>query len=869
MKQLDSADVILLLVSPDFINSDYSNNVEVKKAIERHERGTARVIPVILRPVDWDGLPFSSLKALPSDGRPVTRWPNRDEAFLDIAKGIVTTIGELNLGEENAPRLSPLSYIEPQSAIEFVRRKDRDGNDIIEQLKKELVPGGSRVIALWGAGGVGKTALAAEAVRSLIDHYQQRVAWVSADGRDEFALPNFLDAVSDQLGRPELRTLAIEEKKNAVQDLVKEAPSLIVLDNFETVKTKEQLRCVDWLSHLSPSSALITTRAKIELPFIRNIPIKPMLDAEANEFLDRLVQQAQHRRTFEGIDRQRLIKTAEANPLILQWVFAQIDLAQDWREVLDDLAQGEGDAAHRVFDRSFNLPLLNNGGRAALLALSLFVPSASRSALAEVAGLDGEKNKRKFKEATKHLAALWLIRTTEDAARLTVEGLTRDLAKARLSSDQRSAAIRQRFVARFDSFTKNNSKEVASDLNALEAERENVLAAIDAACATKIWPSAIHIYIDIAPFLDIRGHWDDALSRADKVRTVALEKKDKHALGSIAQIKAYTLAARGDYTEAEQAYRAALEAFRDLNSDEDIATTLYNFGNLTNERGEKQLARQLFAESLEIAKRIGDESGVATALNALGGLESDQGNIDEARQSYNTALEIHKRLGDQLQIACVFHNIGLLEEDEGNTNRARQLYTQSFEIEKKLGYQKGIARSLTALGRLARQEGDLTHAREVCNEGLEIHKGLGNLKGIARSLFELGLIAVDEGKIVDARQLYLQTLEVERRLGNRLDMASTLHEIGKVDLSEGSLDSADSFLNQSLELLRELKENTEIAYCLVTLGHLKTAQNRLEEAKSAYLEASAIADSADNTEMIAEIKDSLALLAEKEPTQLK
>jgi hypothetical protein len=162
------------------------------------------------------------------------------------------------------------------------------------------------------------------------------------------------------------------------------------------------------------------------------------------------------------VDKQRIIETAESNPLILQWVFAQVDLAQDWREVLDELAQGEGDAAHRVFDRSFGLPLLNNGGRATLLALSLFVPSASRSALAEVAGLGENKNKKKFREAVKHLAALWLTRTTEGGSRLTVEGLTRDLAKARLSSDPRRTSFYQRFVTRFNKLAQANSDNTAS-----------------------------------------------------------------------------------------------------------------------------------------------------------------------------------------------------------------------------------------------------------------------------------------------------------------------------------------------------------------------------------------------------------------------
>ncbi len=85
---LDSAKIILLLISSDFIASDYCIDVEVRRAMDRHRAGTARVVPVILRPCDWNDAPFGGLQALPKDGKPVTRWSNRDEAFTDIAKGI-------------------------------------------------------------------------------------------------------------------------------------------------------------------------------------------------------------------------------------------------------------------------------------------------------------------------------------------------------------------------------------------------------------------------------------------------------------------------------------------------------------------------------------------------------------------------------------------------------------------------------------------------------------------------------------------------------------------------------------------------------------------------------------------------------------
>ena len=64
--------------------------------MERHEAGEARVIPIILRPVDWEAAPFGRLLALPTDGKPVTEWDNQDAAFTDIAKGLRKVVEELN-----------------------------------------------------------------------------------------------------------------------------------------------------------------------------------------------------------------------------------------------------------------------------------------------------------------------------------------------------------------------------------------------------------------------------------------------------------------------------------------------------------------------------------------------------------------------------------------------------------------------------------------------------------------------------------------------------------------------------------------------------------------------------------------------------
>jgi len=86
--ELEAADIIILLVSPDFMASDYCFGVEMKRAMERHHHGSAIVVPVIARPVDWHSAPFGTLKALPRDGKPVVKWSTVDDAFLDIVQAL-------------------------------------------------------------------------------------------------------------------------------------------------------------------------------------------------------------------------------------------------------------------------------------------------------------------------------------------------------------------------------------------------------------------------------------------------------------------------------------------------------------------------------------------------------------------------------------------------------------------------------------------------------------------------------------------------------------------------------------------------------------------------------------------------------------
>jgi hypothetical protein len=95
-EHLGGSSVVLVLVSPDFLASEYAYGVETQRALEMHRAGDAVVIPVVLRPCLWTRTPLAELQGLPEDGLPVTQWADLDVALLNVAQGIARRIEQIN-----------------------------------------------------------------------------------------------------------------------------------------------------------------------------------------------------------------------------------------------------------------------------------------------------------------------------------------------------------------------------------------------------------------------------------------------------------------------------------------------------------------------------------------------------------------------------------------------------------------------------------------------------------------------------------------------------------------------------------------------------------------------------------------------------
>ncbi|HYU74959.1 MAG TPA: TIR domain-containing protein [Ktedonobacteraceae bacterium] len=124
--QLNTAHIILLLVSPDFMASKYCYGVEMRRAIERHERGEAKVIPIILRPISWQDTPLGKLQGLPRNGKPVVdpSWGKRDYALHNVEKDLKAVI-------HNLISMPSASSVMPSLRAASAHLESENGQDLI------------------------------------------------------------------------------------------------------------------------------------------------------------------------------------------------------------------------------------------------------------------------------------------------------------------------------------------------------------------------------------------------------------------------------------------------------------------------------------------------------------------------------------------------------------------------------------------------------------------------------------------------------------------------------------------------------------------------------------------------------------------
>ncbi|MBK7506299.1 MAG: TIR domain-containing protein [Bacteroidetes bacterium] len=136
-EELESAQIILLLVSVDFLSSNYCYDIEIKRAVERHEKGEAVLIPIMLRKCDWNETSFSKIQALPKNAKPVKNFDDEDEAFYSIVEGVKSSIAQLKKRKEQTNKVELINDVKNLSIFHKIKSECDTPPNILHWVGRE------------------------------------------------------------------------------------------------------------------------------------------------------------------------------------------------------------------------------------------------------------------------------------------------------------------------------------------------------------------------------------------------------------------------------------------------------------------------------------------------------------------------------------------------------------------------------------------------------------------------------------------------------------------------------------------------------------------------------------------------------------
>jgi DNA-binding GntR family transcriptional regulator len=282
INHLNEAQIILLLISSDFMDSDFCYGNEMRRAVERHTRGEANVIPIILRPVHWKEEPLDKLQALPIDGKPVTgpKWHSVDQAFYDIAEGIIKVVKQLS--PEVEPEQAPTPRVIDTLRTAIARGTFESGTPLKEtplakqyNVTPEVVHEALMVLEAEGLiqhfpdrGYVVYTVTLADAediyqTREVLEGLASRLFTERATANQVTQLEKAIDTFAEAAKNPDQKDILLNAKNQVYEVLLEGSGNSVVYSLLQSLR--------DRISYLRKQTLSHSGRPEHTLKELRNI----------------------------------------------------------------------------------------------------------------------------------------------------------------------------------------------------------------------------------------------------------------------------------------------------------------------------------------------------------------------------------------------------------------------------------------------------------------------------------------------------------------------------------------------------------------------------------------------------------------------
>ncbi len=720
---------------------------------------------------------------------------------------------EINQSGTHIPRTIPLEL--PQRPVYFTDRQQE-----LEQLLHNLRPG--HIITICGPGGIGKSALAAEAVWRLTDNgnppeqFPDGVIW-----HDFYTRPKTEMAL-------EHIALAFGEKPtptpfDAAQRALSGKRALLFLDGTEDT---DDLLLIQKIT--GRCGVIVTSRKKRDAAAERQ-DIESLDPDEAVKLFMAWGKQAGNETTS-----RRICELVGGLPLAVRLAGRYIaetgETAEEYLEFLEETP----------------LDALNQGDRklesVTMLLKSIIeqISESSRNILALCGVLAFSPFSRKLVETASETQIKHPLNELINYSLVTLSGEHYKLSHAMIHTFARNRltppdGVTKRLISYYTAFA--NKQTESTSFKKLDAERTHIIAILHK-CTD--YQAVLNLIWSIKDYCMFQGYWNDFLSALNYGITASRNLKNLREEANCIYVIGDVHRLLDEYKEACIRYEEAYIIYKQIEDRLGEANCIHALGDIHIRLSEYEQGRTRYENAHIIYKKIGHRLGEADSIKALGDVHMRFSEYGKARSLYEKAISIYRQIRDRLGEADSIKALGDVDMRLSEYGEAHAWYEEARLIYRQIGVRRGEANCIHALGDIRRMLDEYEEARTRYEEAHFIYKRIGDQLGEANSIKTLGDIHRMLDEYEEARTQYEEAHIIYKQIGDHLGEANCIHALGDIHKMLDGYGEARTWYEEASTIYSQIGYRLGEANCIQALGDVHIILSEYDEASTLYEKAKSI-----------------------------